>query len=112
MFKRFPQGKVAMPQEHRHIAFVGPIVGAYRGGMEFLKGPLYLDIAAKGLCFVGVALMIFGRGGWFTAGVVTVVLGVLFGALEMVVVRKMRPRGWDGFLRTGHGGDHGPRPRG
>ena len=80
--------------------------------MEFLKGPLYLDIAAKGLCLVGVVLMIFGRDGWFTAGVVAVVLGVLFGAWEMVVVRKIRPRGWYGFLRTGQSGDQGPQPRG
>jgi hypothetical protein len=84
------------------------LFGAYRGGMEFLRGPLYLDVAAKGLCFVGVALMVFGRGGWFTAGVITVVLGVLFGAWEMLAVRKMRPRGWDGFLRAGRTGDRGP----
>ncbi|MCU1515542.1 MAG: hypothetical protein JWQ75_263 [Pseudarthrobacter sp.] len=79
--------------------------------MEFLRGPLYLDVAAKGLCFAGVALMIFGRGGWFTAGVVTVVLGVLAGAWEMVVVRKMRARGWRGFIRPSPRGGDGPRPR-
>jgi hypothetical protein len=72
--------------------------------MEFLRGPLYLDVAAKGLCFVGVLLMIFGRGGWFTAGVITVVLGVLFGAWELFAVRKLRPRGWDGVIRAGRGG--------
>jgi hypothetical protein len=72
--------------------------------MEFLRGPLYLDVAAKGLCFVGVVLMIFGRDGWFTAGVVTVALGVLFGAWELLAVRKMRPRGWDGILKAGREG--------
>jgi type IV secretory pathway VirB2 component (pilin) len=72
--------------------------------MEFLRGPLYLDVAAKGLCFVGVLLMIFGRDGWFTAGVITVVLGVLFGAWELFAVRKMRLRGWDGVIRSGRGG--------
>jgi hypothetical protein len=72
--------------------------------MEFLRGPLYLDVAAKGLCFVGVALMIFGRGGWFTAGVITVVLGVLAGAWELFAVRRMRPRGWDGINRSGPAG--------
>ena len=66
---------------------------------------MYLDVAAKGLCFVGVALMVFGRDGWFTAGVVAVVLGVLFGAWEIVVVRKMRLRGWDGINRYGRGGE-------
>jgi drug/metabolite transporter (DMT)-like permease len=67
--------------------------------MDFLRGPLYLDIAAKGLCLVGVALMIFGHDGWFTAGVFTVVLGVLVGAWSMVVGRRMRRRGWDGVNR-------------
>lgn len=73
---------------------------AYRGGMEYLRGPLYLDVAAKGLCFVGVAMMIFGQGGWFIGGVVAVVIGVLFGALSMVAVRRMRRRGWDGVTRV------------
>jgi energy-coupling factor transporter transmembrane protein EcfT len=72
--------------------------------MEFLRGPLYLDVAAKGLCFVGVLLMIFGRDGWFTAGVITVVLGVLLGALELFAVRKIRPRGWGGVIRAGRDG--------
>jgi CHASE2 domain-containing sensor protein len=67
--------------------------------MDFLRGPLYLDITAKGLCLVGVAMMIFGHGGWFTAGVITVVLGVLVGAWSMVVGRRMRRRGWDGVNR-------------
>jgi type IV secretory pathway VirB2 component (pilin) len=44
-------------------------------------------------------MMIFGRDGWFTAGVITVVLGVLFGAWSMVVGRRMRRRGWDGMNR-------------
>ena len=72
--------------------------------MEFLRGPLYLDAAAKGLCFAGVVLMIFGRDGWFTAGVIAVVLGVLFDAWELLAVRKVRPRGWDGFLKAGRAG--------
>jgi hypothetical protein len=67
--------------------------------MEYLRGPLYLDVASKGLCLVGVALMIFGQGGWFTAGVVAVVTGVLIGAWSMVVVRRVRRRGWDGVNR-------------
>ena len=41
--------------------------------MELLRGPLYLDIAAKGLGLLGVALMIFGRGAWFIAGAVAAV---------------------------------------
>ena len=61
--------------------------------MELLRGPLYLDIAAKGLGLLGVALMIFGRGAWFIAGVVTVVVGVLIGGWSMVVGRKARQRG-------------------
>jgi hypothetical protein len=67
--------------------------------MEYLKGPLYLDVAAKGLCLVGVVLMIFGQGGWFAAGVLAVVIGVLFGAWSMVAVRRMRHRGWLGVNR-------------
>lgn len=67
--------------------------------MKYLRGPLYLDIAAKGLGLLGVALMIFGKGGWFFAGVVTVVLGVLLGGLSMLAGRKARPRGWDGVNR-------------
>ena len=63
--------------------------------MDYLRGPLYLDIAAKSLCLVGVALMIFGQGGWFAAGVVAVVIGVLFGAWSMVAVRRMRGKGTD-----------------
>jgi hypothetical protein len=61
--------------------------------MEHLRGPLYLDVAAKGLCLVGILLMIFGQGGWFTAGVFAVALGVLFGAWSMVAVRRMAPPG-------------------
>ena len=68
--------------------------------MELLRGPLYLDIAAKGLGLLGVALMIFGRGAWFIAGVVTVVVGVLIGGWSMVVGRKARQRGWDGVNRA------------
>jgi type IV secretory pathway VirB2 component (pilin) len=72
----------------------------YREYMDYLKGPLYLDVAAKGLCLVGVMLMIFGQGGWFTAGVVTVVIGVLFGAWSMVAARRTRRRGWGGANRA------------
>ena len=68
--------------------------------MELLRGPLYLDIAAKGLGLLGVALMIFGRGAWFIAGVVTVVVGVLIGGWSMVVGRKARQRGLDGVNRA------------
>jgi drug/metabolite transporter (DMT)-like permease len=68
--------------------------------MEYLKGPLYLDIAAKGLCFVGVVMMIFGQGGWFIGGVTAVVIGVVCGALSMVAGRRMRQRGWDGVNRV------------
>lgn len=68
----------------------------YRGFMEYLRGPLYLDIAAKGLCFVGVVMMIFGQGGWFIA----VVIGVVCGALSMVAGRRMGQRGWDGVNRV------------
>ena len=62
----------------------------YRGGMEYLRAPLYLDIAAKGLSLGGIALMIFGQGGWFTLGVVVVFIGVLLGAWAMVAARRVR----------------------
>jgi drug/metabolite transporter (DMT)-like permease len=68
--------------------------------MDYLRGPLYLDVASKGLCLVGVVLMIFGQGGWFAAGVAAVVIGVLFGAWSMVAARRMRRRGWDGVNRV------------
>ena len=58
--------------------------------MEYLRGLLYLDIAAKGLCLAGVVLMIFGQGGWFTVGVFTVFIGVLVGAWAMVAGRRTR----------------------
>ena len=63
--------------------------------MDYLRGPLYLDIAAKGLCLAGVVLMIFGQGGWFAAGVAAVMVGVLLGAWSMVAVRRMRRKGAD-----------------
>jgi hypothetical protein len=63
--------------------------------MDYLRGPLYLDAASKGLCLVGVGLMIFGQDGWFTAGVAAVVIGVLFGVWSMVAVRRMRRKGTD-----------------
>jgi hypothetical protein len=60
--------------------------------MDYLRGPLYLDIASKSLCLVGVLLMIFGPGAWFTVGVFAVVLGVLFGAWSLVAARRMGSR--------------------
>ena len=68
--------------------------------MDYLKGPLYLDVASKGLCLAGVVMMIFGQGGWFIGGVVAVVIGVLFGAWSMIAVRQTRRRGWDGVNRV------------
>ena len=58
--------------------------------MEYLRGPLYLDIAATGLSLAGIVLMIFGQGGWFTVGVVAVFIGVLTGAGAMVAARRVR----------------------
>lgn len=66
--------------------------------MDYLRGALYLDIAAKGLCLLGVLLMIFGRGGWFTVGVFAVAVGVLFGAWSLVAARRMAAR--SGFSRA------------
>jgi hypothetical protein len=63
------------------------------------KAQLYLDITAKGLCILGAALMIFGRGGWFYAGVAIVVLGVLFIGGSLMATRQLRHRGWDGTGR-------------
>ncbi|WP_350003923.1 hypothetical protein [Pseudarthrobacter sp. WHRI 8279] len=68
--------------------------------MKYLRGPLYLDITAKGMCIVGAALMIFGRGGWFYVGVATVVLGVLFIGASLLATRHLRQRGWDGRKRA------------
>ena len=68
--------------------------------MDNPKVQLYLDITAKGLCILGAALMIFGRGGWFYAGVATVVLGVLFIGASLLATRKLRNRRWDGTRRT------------
>ena len=68
--------------------------------MEFLRGSLYLDITAKGLGLIGVAMMIFGQGGWFTVGVVLVVIGVLAGGWSMVAARRLRRRGWDAVNRA------------
>ena len=67
------------------------------------KVQLYLDITAKGLCLLGVALMIFGQGGWFYVGVATVVLGVLFIGGSLVATRNLRHRGWDGRNRQSAG---------
>jgi drug/metabolite transporter (DMT)-like permease len=58
--------------------------------MEHLRGPLYLDVAAKGLSLAGVVMMVFGRGGWFVAGLFLVFMGVLIGAWGMVAVRRVR----------------------
>ncbi|MCO4253954.1 hypothetical protein [Pseudarthrobacter cellobiosi] len=63
--------------------------------MDSPKVQLYLDITAKGLCLLGVALMIFGQGGWFYVGVATVVLGVLFIGATLMATRNLRHRGWD-----------------
>jgi hypothetical protein len=68
--------------------------------MKYLRGPLYLDITAKGLCILGAALMIFGRGGWFYVGVATVVLGVLFIGASLLATRHLRQRVWDGRKRA------------
>jgi drug/metabolite transporter (DMT)-like permease len=54
---------------------------------------LYLDVAAKGLSLAGVVLMVFGRGGWFAAGLSLVFIGVLIGAWELVAVRRVRSPG-------------------
>jgi len=64
------------------------------------KAQLYLDITAKGLCILGAAMMIFGRGVWFYVGVATVVLGVLFIGGSLMATRNLRRRGWDGTRRT------------
>ena len=45
-------------------------------------------------------MMIFGQGGWFTVGVVLVVIGVLAGGWSMVAARRLRRRGWDGVNRA------------
>jgi hypothetical protein len=63
------------------------------------RAQLYLDITAKGLCILGAALMIFGRGALFYGGVATVVLGVLFIGGSLMATRKLRHRGWDGTER-------------
>jgi uncharacterized membrane protein len=64
------------------------------------KAQLYLDITAKGLCILGAALMIFGRGAWFYLGVAPVVLGVLFIGGSLMATSKLRRRRWDGTRRT------------
>jgi hypothetical protein len=64
------------------------------------KAQLYLDITAKGLCILGPAMMIFGRGAWFYVGVATVVLGVLFIGGSLMATRNLRRRGWDGTRRS------------
>lgn len=58
--------------------------------MEHLRGPLYWDVAAKGLSLAGVVLMVLGQDGWFTLGVFMVFIGVLTGAWAMVAVRRVR----------------------
>ena len=52
-----------------------------------------MDVAAKGLCLLGVALMIFMQDGWFTVGVFIVLIGVLIGAWAMIAVRRVRSPG-------------------
>ena len=62
--------------------------------MEYLRGPLYIDIAAKALSLTGIGFMILGQGGWFTAGVFLVFIGALTVAWAMVTARRVRsPRG-------------------
>ncbi|MDP9980960.1 hypothetical protein J2W14_000336 [Pseudarthrobacter oxydans] len=61
--------------------------------MESLRGPLYLDVAAKGLSLAGIALMIFAEGGWFTAGMFMVLVGVLIGAWAVFAARRVRSPG-------------------
>lgn len=68
--------------------------------MDSPKVQLYLDIAAKGLCILGAALMIFLRGGWFYVGVVAIVLGVLLMGGSLFASRNLRGRRWDGTRRT------------
>jgi hypothetical protein len=58
--------------------------------MEYLRGPLYLDAAAKGLALAGILVMIFGDGGWFTVGIVMVFIGVLAGVWAMFAARRVR----------------------
>ena len=58
--------------------------------MEYLRGPLYLDVAAKGLSLAGVVLMIFAEGGWFTVGMFMVSVGVLIGAWAVFAARRVR----------------------
>ncbi|HSL35693.1 MAG TPA: hypothetical protein VK883_02595 [Arthrobacter sp.] len=38
----------------------------------------------------GIALMIFAKGGWFTAGMFMVLVGVLIGAWAMFAARRVR----------------------
>jgi hypothetical protein len=81
--------------------------------MEHLKGPLYLDVAAKGLTLAGIVMIVFGPGGWFTVGLSLVFIGVLIGTWAMVAVRRVRspsgparpaPFGWRG-RRGGSSGE-------
>lgn len=58
--------------------------------MENQRGSLYLDVAAKGLSLVGVVMMAFGHGGWFTVGLSLMFIGVLIGACAVVAVRRVR----------------------
>jgi drug/metabolite transporter (DMT)-like permease len=71
--------------------------------MEYLRRSLFLDITAKGLGLIGVGLMIFGHNGWFTVGVVLVVIGVLVGGWSMIAARRLRRREWDGVNPDGMG---------
>jgi energy-coupling factor transporter transmembrane protein EcfT len=80
--------------------------------MEHLRGPLYLDVAAKGLCLAGVLVMVFGHGGWFTAGLFLVFIGVMIGAWAMVAARRVRsptgparPAPFGSWRRTGGSSD-------
>lgn len=85
-----------MPQSR---AVLAECLQGYRGSMEYLKGPLSLDIAVKGLCLAGVVLMVFAQGGWFIVGVFAVFIGMLIGAWAMVAAR--RTRSLRGPIRSG-----------
>jgi drug/metabolite transporter (DMT)-like permease len=87
--------------------------------MEHLRGPLYLDVAAKGLSLAGVVMLIFGHDGWFTVGLFLVFIGVLIGAWAMVAVRRVRaptgparPARFGALGRRGGSSDEEEDPKG
>jgi hypothetical protein len=83
--------------------------------MEYLRAATYLDIAAKSLSLAGVAMLVFGHGGWFAAGLALVFVGVLLGAWSMVAARGVRspggparPAPFGGLRRKAGGSDKKP----